>query len=169
MAELARIRVHSLGVDHMRNFSVFLSNFAMALWYTRHPGVVVAVDLQIERAFGHPGLTTGIGYCVTLPVFGSSLPRNICEVGVPGVALAIEHHVVRLDQRIRQVVFGDDDARGICLEPRLGLQRKSPGLLLAQVYRSRAIPRSSCRCRRARRCASRCRRAACGLSGVLPG
>jgi len=33
VAELACVGVPFLGVDHIRNFSLFLSNFAMALWY----------------------------------------------------------------------------------------------------------------------------------------
>src|SRR4029077_15212129 len=69
---------HSLEVVHIRNLSVFLSNFAMALWYiTPTQGLS---SRSISRSRGpsdHHGLTTGIGYCVTAPVFGSILPRNI--------------------------------------------------------------------------------------------
>src|SRR5712671_7174147 len=69
---------HSLGVVHIRNFSVFLSNFAMALWYiTPTQGLSSLSNSRSSVPSDHPGLTTGIGYCVTLPVFGSILPRNI--------------------------------------------------------------------------------------------
>src|SRR3989442_2278043 len=69
---------HSLGVDHIWNFSVFLSNFAIALWYiTPTQGLSFLSISRLSVPTGHPVLTTGIGYCVTLPVFGSILPRNI--------------------------------------------------------------------------------------------
>src|SRR5438045_3847395 len=70
---------HSFGVCHIWNFSVFLSNFAMALWYiTPIHGLSSLSNSRSSVPTGDPGLTTGIGYCVTLPVFGSILPRNIC-------------------------------------------------------------------------------------------
>src|ERR1700681_128250 len=69
---------HSLGVNHIWNFSVFLSNFAMALWYiTPIQGLSSVSNSRSSVPSGHPGLTTGIGYWVTAPVFGSILPRNI--------------------------------------------------------------------------------------------
>src|SRR6267143_1359181 len=69
---------HSLGVVHIRIFSLFLSNFAMALWYiTPTQGLSSRSNSRSRVPSDHPGLTTGIGYCVTLPVFGSILPRNI--------------------------------------------------------------------------------------------
>src|ERR1700688_2979288 len=69
---------HSLGVVHIWNFSVFLSNFAMALWYiTPTQGLSSLSNSRSSVPCDHPGLTSGIGYCVTLPVLGSILPRNI--------------------------------------------------------------------------------------------
>src|SRR5712671_3329819 len=69
---------HSLGVVHIWNFSVFLSNFATAFWYiTPTQGLSSVSNSRSSVPSGHPGLTTGIGYCVTLPVFGSILPRYI--------------------------------------------------------------------------------------------
>src|SRR5580765_8531265 len=69
---------HSLGVDHILNFSAFLSNFAIALWYITPTQGLSSRSISRSRVpSDHPGLTTGIGYCVTLPVFGSILPRNI--------------------------------------------------------------------------------------------
>src|SRR5262249_35048817 len=70
---------HSLGVRQNWNFSVFLSNFAMALWYiTPTQGLSSVSNSRSRVPSGHPGFTTGIGYWVTLPVFGSILPINIC-------------------------------------------------------------------------------------------
>src|SRR5260370_33909012 len=69
---------HSLGVVHIRNFSVFLSNFAMALWYiTPTQGLSSRSNSRSSVPSDHPGLTTGIGYVVTLPVFGATLPGII--------------------------------------------------------------------------------------------
>src|SRR5712691_5346402 len=69
---------HSWGVVHIWNFWVFLSNFAMALWYiTPTHGLSSVSNSRSSVPSGDPGLTTGIGYCVTLPVLGSILPRNI--------------------------------------------------------------------------------------------
>src|SRR5207302_8283410 len=69
---------HSLGVDHIVNFSVFLSNLAMALWYiTPTHGLSFLSISRLRVPCGQPSLTIGIGYCVTLPVLGSILPRNI--------------------------------------------------------------------------------------------
>src|SRR5437899_12230753 len=68
----------SFGVCHIWNFSVFLSNFAMEFWYiTPTQGLSSLSNSRSSVPSGHPGLTTGIEYCVTLPVFGSILPRNI--------------------------------------------------------------------------------------------
>src|SRR5712671_665348 len=69
---------HSLGVCQNWNFSVFLSNFAMALWYiTPTQGLSSLSNSRLSVPTGQPALTMGIGYWVTLPVFGSILPRNI--------------------------------------------------------------------------------------------
>src|SRR5437867_6878652 len=69
---------HSLGVVHIWNFWVFLSNLAMALWYiTPTHGLSYLANSRSSVPSDHPGLATGIGYCVTWPVFGSILPRNI--------------------------------------------------------------------------------------------
>src|SRR5215471_12273901 len=68
----------SLGVCQNWNFSVFLSNFAMALWYiTPIHGLSSLSNSRSSVPTGDPGLTMGMGYWVTLPVLGSILPRNI--------------------------------------------------------------------------------------------
>src|SRR6266581_4956655 len=90
---------HSLGVVHIRNFSVFLSNFAMALWYiTPTQGLSSRSNSRSSVPSDHPGLTTGIGYCVTLPVFGSILPRNIWPKS--------EYQTLRLRRRAAGIVTG---------------------------------------------------------------
>src|SRR2546427_2701442 len=69
---------HSLGVFHIVNFSVFLSNLAMALWYiTPTQGLSSLSISRLSVPCGQPSFTIGIGYCVTLPVLASILPRNI--------------------------------------------------------------------------------------------
>jgi len=79
-------------------------------------------------------LTTGIGYWRHLAGVRVHLAEeHLAEVGVPDAAFAIEHHVVRLDQGIGQIVLGDNDPRRSARKPRLGLQREGPRLLLAQV------------------------------------
>src|SRR5712691_13554529 len=69
---------HSFGVDHIWKVSVFLSNLAMALWYiTPTQGLSSLSISRLSVPTGQLVLTTGIGYCVTLPVLASILPRNI--------------------------------------------------------------------------------------------
>src|SRR6202035_4309210 len=96
--------------------------------------IVVLVEFEIERAFRPSRLDDRDRILRHLAGLRIHLAEeHLTEVGVPDVAFAIEYDVVRLDQWIRQVVFGDDDMRGLAREPRLGLKRKSPGRLLAQV------------------------------------
>jgi len=66
-----------LGVVHIRNFSLFLSNFAMGLWYITRPRGCRRGRIR-DRSCPPTisGLTTGIGYCITLPVFRVHLPRK---------------------------------------------------------------------------------------------
>src|SRR6185369_8667974 len=69
---------HSLGVCHIWNFSVLTSNLAIALWYiTPTHGLPSLSISRLSVPCGQFGLTIGIGYCVTLPVLASILPRNI--------------------------------------------------------------------------------------------
>src|SRR6202048_4868551 len=67
---------HSFGVDQVLKVSVFLSNLAMALWYiTPTQGLSSLSNSRLSVPTGKPFLVSGIGYCVTLPVLGSILPR----------------------------------------------------------------------------------------------
>jgi len=93
--------------------SVFLSNFAIAFCTSTDPGIVVRCRIP-DRAWpsGHPGLTTGIEYCVTLPFSGPSCEEHLTEVGVPDVPRDRAPRM-RLNQGICQIVFGDDHTRWI--------------------------------------------------------
>src|ERR1700724_3735208 len=69
---------HSFGVDQVWNFSVFLSNLAIEPWYiTPTQGLSSLSNSRLSVPTGKPFLVSGIGYCVTLPVLASILPRNI--------------------------------------------------------------------------------------------
>src|SRR6266699_3609697 len=69
---------HSFGVGNSWKVSVFLSNLATALWYiTPTHGLSFLSNSRLSVPTGKPCLFSGIGYCVTLPVLGSILPRNI--------------------------------------------------------------------------------------------
>ena len=71
---------------------------------------------------GKPLRSSGMAYSVCLPVFGSSLPRN-CSPKFVYQTVAVHHdHVVRLDGRARQIVFGDDDVGAAALHARQGLE-----------------------------------------------
>src|SRR5947209_15555974 len=51
-------------------------------------------------------------------LFRSLAEEHLAEIGVPDGAFAIEHHVMRLDQRIGQIVFGDDHMGGFAQSAR---------------------------------------------------
>ena len=69
---------HSFGTDHVCTLPVLLSSFATPPWYMRPTQRLPSRSLSRSSVpTGNPSLMTGIGYSVTLPVFGSILPRNI--------------------------------------------------------------------------------------------
>src|SRR5713101_3222033 len=135
MAELACVRVPFLGGrPHPELLALPVGLRDGALVHHADPGVVVAVEFEIERAFRPSRLDNGDRILRHLAGLRVHLAEeHLAEVGVPDVALAIEKYVVRLDQGIRQDVFRDGHACGFAGEPRLGPERVSPGLLLAQV------------------------------------
>src|SRR5258708_17504295 len=135
VAELACVAVPFLGGRPHPELLALLVEFRNgALVHHADPGVVVAVDLEIESAFRPSRLDDGDRILRHLAGLRVHLAEeHLAEVGVPDVALAIEHYVVRLDQRIRQVVLRDDRAGRLAREARLGLERECPGLSLAQV------------------------------------
>src|SRR5262249_43456677 len=97
---------------------------------------------------------------------------HLAEVRIPDHALAVEHHVVRLDQRVGEVVLGDDHASRPAGETRLGLERKRPGLLLAQVYRRepfRGLPAVAAALDVARRLAREALRLERRAAGIVSG
>ncbi len=58
--------------------SVFWSKRTIDAWYIMPSQTLSSRSIsRSSEPSGQPGLVTGIGYCVTLPVFGSILPRNI--------------------------------------------------------------------------------------------
>src|SRR6185369_11876855 len=161
---------HSLGVVHIWNFSLFLSNFAMALWYiTPTQGLSSLSNSRSSVPCDQPGLTSGIGYCVTLPVFGSILPRNIWPKSeyqtlpsrssttscgwMSGFGRSYSVKITRVDLPLSRgsVCRGKDQ---VCCWLRLTLASHSAVFLpLPPRSTSRvAVPASRC-----------------GLSGVLPG
>src|SRR5580704_10831559 len=69
---------HSFGVDQVWKVSVFLLNLAMEPWYiTPTQGLSSLSNSRLSVPTGKPFLVSGIGYCVTLAVFASILPRYI--------------------------------------------------------------------------------------------
>src|SRR5882724_235325 len=161
---------HSLGVDHIRNFSVFLSNFAIALWYITPTQGLSSRSISRSRVPSHhPGLTTGIGYWVTLPVLGSILPRYIWPKSeyqtwpsrssttscgwIRGFGRSYSVMITRVDRPVRRgSVFSGNDH--VCCWLRFTVASHSAVFLpLPPRSTSRiALPASRC-----------------GLSGVLPG
>ena len=135
MAELAAVGIPLLGrLPKLELLGLRVELRDGALVHHADPGIVVAVEFEIERAFRPSRLHDRDRILRHLAGLRIHLAEeHLAEVGVPDVPCAIEHHVVRLNQAIRQVVFGDDHTRGLAGEPRLGLQRERPGLLLAQI------------------------------------
>ena len=126
---------HSLGVGPVLELLGLLVELGDgALIHHADPGIVVLVELEIERADREALLGLGDRILRDLAGLGIHLAEeHLAEIGVPDGALAIEHHVMRLDQGIRQIVFGDDHMGGLAGEPRQGLERIAPGVVLAQV------------------------------------
>ncbi len=135
MAELAAVGVPFLGGGpHLELLGLLVELRDGALVHHADPGIVVRVEFEIERAFRPSRLNDRDRILRHLAGLRIHLAEeHLTEVGVPDVARAIEHHVVRLNQGIWQIVFGDDHTRGLAREPRLGLKRESPSRLLAQV------------------------------------
>src|ERR1043165_3082135 len=161
---------HSLGVDHIWNLPVLRSSFAMALWYITPIQGLPSRSISRSRVpSDQPGLTTGIGYCVTAPLFGSILPRNIWPKSeyqtlpsrsrttswgwMSGFGRSYSVKITRVDLPLsRGSVFSGNDQ--VCCWLRLTLASHSAVFLpLPPRSTSRvAVPASRC-----------------GLSGVLPG
>ena len=166
---------HSLGVDQISNFlglAVELGD--RALVHQADPGIVVLVDFEIERADRIARLRHRDRILRHLAGLRIHLAEeHLAEIRVPDVALVIEHHVVRLDQRIRQIVFGDDDMGGFAGEPRQGLERIVPGVLLAQIDAGEPFGGLLCASPRPMICATASPTSRCGLqrraAGIIAG
>ena len=105
-----------------------------ALIHHADPGIAVLVDLEVERTERPAFLDDRDRILRHLAGLLIHLAEeHLTEVGIPDVSGLIEHHIVRLDVLVGQVVFGEDDLGRLAREPRQGLELEAPGLLLAQI------------------------------------
>ena len=98
------------------------------------PHVAVAVGTEPKHA-GRPALLE-LGHRIFRVLAGLRIELAeslLAEIRVPGDAVRIDHHVVRLDGRARQVPLGDDDAGRAPGRARQGLERELPGVALVQI------------------------------------
>ena len=73
---------------------------------------------------------------MTLPVYGIELGQELlAEMREPDAAVGIDDHVVRLDLFSRQIVFGDDHARGAAFRARRGRELEAVRRAAAEVER----------------------------------
>ena len=85
--------------------------------------IAVGIDLEVERALGMIGLQHRDRIVRHLAGLGIELGEELlAEVRVPDAAVGIDDDVVRLDLLPRQIVFGDDDARGAAAGARRKLE-----------------------------------------------
>ena len=99
MAELAAVGVPLLGsLPHLEFFGLLVELRDRALVHHADPGIVVLVEFEIERALRPARLDDRDRILRHLAGLRIHLAEeHLAEVGVPDVAFAIEHHVVRLD------------------------------------------------------------------------
>jgi len=103
------------------------SNFTMPPCSIMPRQMFPSLSISISRLpCGKPLLNSEMGYSVTLPVLGSSLPRY-CEPKSLYHAGDIDNHVMRHCDFARQIVFGNDDAPGPAGGPRQRFQRDEAG------------------------------------------
>ncbi len=112
-----RERIHR----HLVGLAIDLGDAGLV--HQRDPDVLVVVELDVEVAlrlllFEHRD--RDVLDLAGLRVEHAGELR--AEVGVPGHAVAIDDHVVRLRLFARQVVLGDDHAGGLALGAHLGLK-----------------------------------------------
>ena len=135
MTELAAGGVPLLGrLPHLELLGLDVELGDGALIHHANPRVAILVDLEVERAERPAFLDDRDRILRHLAGLLIHLAEeHLTEVGVPDVSGLIEHHVVRLDVLIGQIVFGEDHLRRLAGEPRQGLELEAPGLLLAEV------------------------------------
>ena len=84
-----------------------------ALVHHADPDIAVGIDFEIERALRMVGLEHRDRIVRDLAGVGIELGQELlAEMREPDAAVGIDDDVVRLDLFPRQIVFGDDDARG---------------------------------------------------------
>ncbi len=96
----------------------------VALIHRAHPDVALLVEDEVERADRRAGL--GDGHRVFDDASGLRIEHaeNVCaEIPVPDHALRIDLRVVGQRFGARQIVFGDDHARGLAGGPGERFQR----------------------------------------------
>jgi hypothetical protein len=91
---------HSFGrLPHLEFFALLVELRDRALVHHADPRVVVLVELKIERAFGPARLYHRDRILRDLAGLRVHLAeKHLAEIRIPDAALAVEHHVVRLDQ-----------------------------------------------------------------------
>jgi hypothetical protein len=119
MRALRAHHVHLGGVDVLlgRQREV-LERLALAielhhrgLIHIAQPQIAGLVGAQPEEAGRESGLVHRDRIFAGLAGLGIEPAQELlAEARIPGDAVAIDHHVMRLDGLTRQVVFGDDDA-----------------------------------------------------------
>ena len=88
------------------------------------PEIAVRIELEIERALRllRPQ-QVGSVWSDDLAGLGIELADElVAEIGIPGVPVGIDHHVMRQRFFARQVVFGDDHLGGVALRARQRLE-----------------------------------------------
>jgi hypothetical protein len=85
-------------------------------------------------------LELGDGVFGVLAGLGIDLAEGLlAEIRVPSDAVLIDDHVMRLDRRARQIVFGDDDAGRPPGRARQRLEREFPRISLVEVNRGEVV------------------------------
>src|SRR5437867_4630792 len=135
MAKLTAIGVPFLWrLPELEFFALFVELGDGVLIHDADPRIVIPVEFQIQSPFRPSRLYYRKRiwrYVAGLRVHRAE--EHLAKVGVPSVAFAIGHHIVRLDQRSRQIILGDDHMRRLAGEPRQRLERKRPRRLLTQI------------------------------------
>ena len=90
------------------------------------PDIAVGIELEVERAFGL--IRRAARQCIVRHLAGLGIEladELVAEIGIPGMAVGIDDHVMRQRFLARQIVFGDDHMGGLALRPRQPLQAES--------------------------------------------
>ena len=91
------------------------------LEHQSEPEIALRIGFQIERT-RRPALSLDRHLeGLMFECLGVEPPQHLAaEVAVPDDAIGIDHHVMRLDGLLRQVVFGDDHAGAVAADAHAG-------------------------------------------------